>query len=166
MSDTLKAYFLKNTDAYPCDAHGKPGYRYRTGTVFKYNEAGKAVPDKPIWGECDPVTQQMLDTLKPLAEKKATETAIIGYDASQDVVPDYSNTSIKQNTSGFNAPDFQINPLWLALGVAGGAVGAYHGYRRNDSVMWAIVWSTLGGIAPIIVIPVALAQGIGKRKVK
>lgn len=49
-------------------------------------------------------------------------------------------------------------------GIAGAALGAYHGYKRNDSVGWAIGWSLLGSLFPVIVIPVAYAQGIGKRK--
>lgn len=48
--------------------------------------------------------------------------------------------------------------------VAGAALGAYHGYKRNDSVGWAIYWSLLGSLFPVIVIPVAYAQGIGERK--
>ncbi len=48
--------------------------------------------------------------------------------------------------------------------IAGAAIGAYHGYKRNDSVGWAICWSLLGSLAPVIVIPVAYAQGIGKPK--
>jgi len=51
---------------------------------------------------------------------------------------------------------------WALLGVAGAAIGAYHGYKRNDSVGWAIGWSLLGSIAPVIVIPVAIAQGFPK----
>jgi hypothetical protein len=53
--------------------------------------------------------------------------------------------------------------LYGVAGLAGAAIGAYHGYKRNDSVGWAIGWSLLGSLAPIIVIPVALAQGIGKK---
>lgn len=53
---------------------------------------------------------------------------------------------------------------YAIAGVAGTALGAYHGYKRNNSVGWAIGWALLGGIAPVIVIPVAFAQGIGKRK--
>jgi hypothetical protein len=49
-------------------------------------------------------------------------------------------------------------------GIAGAAIGAYHGYKRNDSIGWAICWSLLGSLAPVIVIPVAYAQGIGERK--
>ncbi len=48
--------------------------------------------------------------------------------------------------------------------VAGTGIGAYHGYKRNDSVGWAIGWALLGGLFPVVVIPVAYAQGIGERK--
>ena len=51
-----------------------------------------------------------------------------------------------------------------ALHVAGTAVGAYHGWKRNESVGWTIGWALLGGLAPYIVIPVAFAQGISKKK--
>jgi hypothetical protein len=54
--------------------------------------------------------------------------------------------------------------LWGIAGVAGAALGAYHGYKRNESVGWAIGWSLLGGLVPVIVIPLAFAQGLGKRK--
>ena len=59
----------------------------------------------------------------------------------------------------------QHSPLWWAyslLSTAGCVLGAYHGYKRNDSVGWAIGWALLGGLFPFIVIPVAFAQGIGK----
>lgn len=46
--------------------------------------------------------------------------------------------------------------------IAGTAVGAYHGYKRNDSVGWAIAWALMGGLVPYVVVPVAMAQGIGK----
>lgn len=53
---------------------------------------------------------------------------------------------------------------YYVLSAAGTAIGAYHGWKRDESVGWAIGWALLGGIAPFIVIPVALAQGIGKKK--
>ena len=46
--------------------------------------------------------------------------------------------------------------------VAGTALGAYHGYKRTESLGWAIGWALLGGLFPFITIPVALAQGFGK----
>lgn len=54
--------------------------------------------------------------------------------------------------------------IWSAASLAGTVMGAYHGYKRNDSVGWAIVWALLGGIAPIITIPVSIAQGFGEPK--
>jgi hypothetical protein len=53
---------------------------------------------------------------------------------------------------------------YYALSAAGTAIGAYHGWKRDESVGWAIGWALLGGIAPFIVIPVAFAQGMSKKK--
>jgi hypothetical protein len=44
------------------------------------------------------------------------------------------------------------------------AASAYHGYKRNDSVGWAIVWGGLGAIFPVLTPAIALAQGFGKSK--
>jgi len=47
--------------------------------------------------------------------------------------------------------------------VSGAALGAYHGYKRNKgSVGWAIGWAFFGSLLPILAIPIALAQGVGK----
>jgi len=55
--------------------------------------------------------------------------------------------------------------IYAVLGLVGTGVGAYHGYRRNNgSVGWAIGWALLGGIFPVIMLPVAFAQGVGKPK--
>jgi hypothetical protein len=54
--------------------------------------------------------------------------------------------------------------LGVLLGTIGVAVGAYHGYKRNNSAGWAIAWALAGGLAPIITVPIALAQGLGKPK--
>ena len=55
---------------------------------------------------------------------------------------------------------------WSALGttlaVAGTGLGAYHGYKRTGSIGWAIAWAFLGGLFPIITIPVAIAQGFAR----
>lgn len=51
--------------------------------------------------------------------------------------------------------------VYPVLAAAGMAVGAYHGYKRDRSVGWAIGWGFLGGMFPYFVIPIALAQGIG-----
>ena len=62
------------------------------------------------------------------------------------------------------APLFYETPFWRVLSIAGAALGAYHGYKRNDSFGWALGWAFLGSLIPVVVIPVAFAQGIGKPK--
>lgn len=56
-------------------------------------------------------------------------------------------------------------PAWYSvMSTVGVAAGAYHGYKRDNSIGWAIGWAVLGGLVPFITIPVAIAQGFGKRK--
>lgn len=44
------------------------------------------------------------------------------------------------------------------------AAAAYHGYRRNGSVLWAVLWVIGANIAPVIAGAVAVAQGFGQSK--
>lgn len=60
----------------------------------------------------------------------------------------------------------EASPARMAIGTLGAAAGAYHGYKRNNSIGWAIGWSLLGAVFPIITVPVSLAQGFGKKKKK
>ena len=64
---------------------------------------------------------------------------------------------------------FAQKPSWFGtfyavLATASAAVSGYHGYKRNNSVGWAIVWFGLGGLFPIITPTIAFAQGFSKRK--
>lgn len=49
-------------------------------------------------------------------------------------------------------------------GLAAVGACAYHGYRRNKSVGWAVAWAVLAGLSPLITTGVAFAQGFGKAK--
>jgi hypothetical protein len=53
--------------------------------------------------------------------------------------------------------------IWGLLSTASMAASAYHGYKRNNSVGWALGWGALGALFPVITPTVALAQGFGKR---
>ena len=53
---------------------------------------------------------------------------------------------------------------WAALSTASMGVSAYHGYRRTQSIGWALGWAALGAMFPIITPTIAVAQGFGKRK--
>ncbi len=55
------------------------------------------------------------------------------------------------------------SPVWRVLSMVSAGLSAYHGYKRNDSIGWAIVWGLLGGIFPVITPAIGFAQGFGKR---
>lgn len=54
--------------------------------------------------------------------------------------------------------------IWGILGTASMAASAYHGYKRNQSIGWALVWGFFGAVAPVITPVIGIAQGFGKRK--
>ena len=68
---------------------------------------------------------------------------------------------------GLVTPYDQLSPgARLALGtlqVASVGLSAYHGYKRNRSVGWALWWGFCGGLLPIVTPVIAVAQGFGKR---
>lgn len=58
-----------------------------------------------------------------------------------------------------------VGPAHVALGIIAAvatAAGAYHGYRRHDSVGWAIGWGLASGLFPYIALPIAAAQGFAE----
>jgi hypothetical protein len=40
----------------------------------------------------------------------------------------------------------------------------YHGYKRTGSILWALLYGLAGKTVPLIAVPVAAAQGFGKKK--
>lgn len=53
---------------------------------------------------------------------------------------------------------------WAAVSTASMAVSAFHGYKRNESVGWALWWGFAGALFPVITPVIAVAQGYGDRK--
>lgn len=53
-------------------------------------------------------------------------------------------------------------PIWGLIAAASMAASAYHGYKRNNSVGWAIWWAFMGSLFPVITPVIAIAQGYGK----
>jgi hypothetical protein len=62
------------------------------------------------------------------------------------------------------APSSTAAAVGAGLAVAGAGLGAYHGYRRDNSVGWAIWWAAMGGLFPVITTAIAVAQGFGQRR--
>lgn len=55
-----------------------------------------------------------------------------------------------------------VVPFLVAL--IGAAICGYHGFRRNGgSATWAIVWGGAGFWCPVVAVPFALSQGLGRR---
>jgi len=77
---------------------------------------------------------------------------------SRATLGSYSMTEITERV-----PSWLLTVYSLAS-LAGGAAGAYHGYKRHDSVWAGIGWFFLGSWFWPISIPVAFAQGFGTRK--
>ena len=84
--------------------------------------------------------------------------------------PDYYEALEKMERSlehggvGSYTPNSGLGTAWAVASVASTGLSAYHGYKRNNSVGWAIVWGLLGGAFPIITPAVAFAQGFGEPK--
>lgn len=53
--------------------------------------------------------------------------------------------------------------IYAALATVSMAASAYHGYKRDQSIGWALVWGALGALFPVITPTIAIAQGFGKR---
>lgn len=74
------------------------------------------------------------------------------------MIPYNQNVSV----SGYNENVQNISLILSAFSIVGLAAGAYHGYKRNDSVGWAIWWGFCGSVVPVFTVAVAAAQGFGK----
>lgn len=48
--------------------------------------------------------------------------------------------------------------------IASMAASVYHGYRRNQSIGWALWWGLMGSMFPVVTPAIAVAQGFGDRK--
>jgi hypothetical protein len=59
---------------------------------------------------------------------------------------------------------WDLGKIKSVLSLVSAGTSAFHGYRRNNSIWWAMWWGVMGGIFPVFVPVVALAQGFGKRK--
>jgi hypothetical protein len=57
-----------------------------------------------------------------------------------------------------------VRILWGVLSTASFAASVYHGYKRNNSVGWAIWWGLMGGLFPVITPVIAFAQGFAQPK--
>lgn len=55
-----------------------------------------------------------------------------------------------------------VRTVMYVAGTASVFALAYHGYKRNQSIGWALVWGIIGGAFWPLGLPIAFAQGYGK----
>jgi hypothetical protein len=120
----------------------------------------------------DPVTAFLL------AHPNPSSTDVANFLKAQ---PETDRTMLAQQLIAQNVPSATVSAAlnWLdttarwkaamstiggVLAIASAAASGYHGYRRNNSLVWAGVWFGAGMLFPIFTPVVALAQGFGKRK--
>lgn len=65
---------------------------------------------------------------------------------------------------GVGEMDPTARAVWGMASTVSMAASAYHGYKRNQSVGWALAWGLMGALFPVITPVIAVAQGFGKRK--
>jgi len=54
------------------------------------------------------------------------------------------------------------SPTFAWLSAISAGLGAYHGYKRNGSIGWALVWAASGAVLPVVTPAIAFAQGFGE----
>jgi len=59
-------------------------------------------------------------------------------------------------------PEFTKSQPFRIAQFAAGLAMAYHGYKRNDSILWGLLWGATG----LAGVPFALVQGFGEPKKK
>jgi hypothetical protein len=54
--------------------------------------------------------------------------------------------------------------LYSTLALVSATASGFHGYRRNNSLGWGLVWFVMGSVFPIITPVIGLAQGFGQER--
>jgi hypothetical protein len=98
----------------------------------------------------------------------STITTVAPATASTAAAPTPTTTSGPQilvfsdpSSDSYGSPTDGFWP-WARMALVG--LAAFHGYRRNQSVGWAIAWAALAELSPAITIGVAFAEGFGAPK--
>lgn len=107
-----------------------------------------------------PLVNQPLDYPDAEGSPYLPQYGSIGSDMT--LPPSSSMTTSKPDEGWLSSPTVKMAAS--AASMAGMVLGAYHGYKRNNSVGWAIGWALLGGVFPFITVPLSVAQGFGKKK--
>lgn len=101
-----------------------------------------------------------LDSLGSLGDTPATAPIVT---PATDTT---SSTISSTTTPPAPAPKFSLHDALTSdnMSTAAMVAMAYHGYKRTDSILWALFYALAGREFPLESVPVALAQGFGQKK--
>lgn len=107
----------------------------------------------------NPSSSQIAEFLKPYSAEQRNEAArtLLAKGVSQTAV---SGALVWLDAAG----RMKWGAIWGVAATASMAASAFHGYRRNQSIGWALWWAFMGATFPVITPVIAVAQGFGKRK--
>lgn len=138
---------------------------FQPDTPFHAGSQGWTKAPWPTWGD----NPNLAGRQRLATDGLGSVVAISGLGATVTAsVPPMPNVPpVLYNTGGPRLPNgeslFPEIPAWRkALDAVSGAACAYHGYKRNDSAKWAVLWAFFGTAMPFLALPIALAQGFGK----
>jgi hypothetical protein len=107
-----------------------------------------------------PTSSDVASFLKPFAVGEPRNVAAQAL-LSRGVAP----TAVSGALSWLEASEkFNPSMIWGILATVSMATSAFHGYRRNQSIGWALAWGVMGLLLPVITPTIAVAQGFGQRK--
>jgi hypothetical protein len=52
--------------------------------------------------------------------------------------------------------------IWGVISLSAAVLGTYHGYRRDNSIGWALGWGFFGATVPVIALPLMFAEGFAE----
>jgi len=100
--------------------------------------------------------------LRGLGDSGDPGTTLSTSDTTGSSLPATGNPPQMQHVGGTTFAG-GFSPFFWALSAVSTGLSAFHGYRRNNSVGWAVVWGAAGALFPVLTPAIAFAQGFGKR---
>ena len=101
--------------------------------------------------------QSFLSAYASGTERNTAAQALLGHGVSPGAV---SSALSALDAAESWSPSTLLN----YLSVASMALCVFHGYRRNNSIGWALAWGLAGIALPVVTPVIAVAQGFGQRK--
>jgi len=144
------------------------------GAVGLTENDKKQLAERIVFAHFVPDIQAILEVVT-VAERQEVAARAVALGANAGQVRQ-ALANIEQGTGGtgtgtgtgfklFSTPlPMPARIIWGVLSTASFAVSVYHGYKRNDSIGWAIWWGFMGGLFPVITPTIAFAQGFAQPK--